>query len=220
MTNPRGIRNNNPLNIEYSARTVWKGLDSPPQDGRFARFVEPQFGLRAGIIILRNYQKRGLTTLRAMISTWAPAHENNVESYIGFVTRKSGIKPEQQVNLNDKAETVALLKAMVLMECGNPPAGTANGNWLDDLVYDAGWSLANSLTQSRTIKGSMLTLTSAAAGAVVEIAQEVLPQAADAATIAEPIWPGVARWVLIAVCVAGGLLAFYARYQAKEEGIR
>jgi hypothetical protein len=220
MTDPRGIRNNNPLNIDYNVNNQWKGLDTPPSDGRFCRFIEPQFGLRAGIIILRNYQKRGLTTLRAMISTWAPAHENNVESYIGFVTRKTGIRPEQQVNLNDKAETIALLKAMVLMECGSPPSGTANGNWLDDLVYEAGWSIANPLTQSRTIKGSMLTLTSAAAGAVVQVAQDVLPQAADAAAVAAPLWPEIARWVLIAVCVAGGLLAFYARYQAKEEGIR
>jgi hypothetical protein len=30
----------------------------------------------------------------------------------------------------------------------------------------------------------------------------------------------VARWVLIAVCIAGGLLAFHARYKAKEDGIR
>jgi hypothetical protein len=220
MTDPRGIRNNNALNIDYHANNQWRGLDDPPTDGRFCRFVEPQWGIRAAIMILRKYQARGLKTLRQMLSTWAPATENNVENYVGFVVKHTGFTSEQVIDLTDQAQAVALLKAMVLMECGPAPDGTANGNWLDDLVYDSGWSLANPLTQSRTAKGSAIAVSTAVAGAVVEVAQEILPQAADAATIAAPIWPEVARWVLIAVCIAGGLLAFYSRYRAKEDGIR
>jgi len=87
MTDPRGIRSNNPLNIEYSPKTQWQGLDSPPTDGRFCRFVEPQWGLRAGIVILRNYQKRGLTTLLQMISTWAPANAAQISSSVASAGR-------------------------------------------------------------------------------------------------------------------------------------
>ena len=220
MTDPRGIRSNNPLNIDYSPRNQWQGLDDPPSDGRFARFVGPQWGIRAAVKVLQSYQKRGIVTVRQTISTWAPPAENLTEAYISFVCRKAGVKPETRIDLKDQAQVIAILKAMVLMECGPAPAGTANGNWLDDAVYTSGYSLANSLKQSRTARGSLIAVGTAAAGAVVEVAEQVLPQAADAATLVAPIWPEVVRWVLIAVCIAGGLLAFYSRYRAKEDGIR
>jgi hypothetical protein len=220
VTEPRGIRNNNALNIEYSVRTQWQGLDAPPSDGRFARFVEPQWGLRAGIIILRNYQKRGLVTLLQMISTWAPPHENNPDSYAGSVARVMGINPHDVVDLNNKALVIKMLKGMVRVECGPPPTGTANGDWLDDSVYEAAWSLTRPMTASRTARGSVAAGGAAVAGAILEAATEVLPQAADAATMVTPIWPEVARWVLIAVVIAGAGLALYSRLQARKEGIR
>ena len=221
MTDPRGIRANNPTNIEYSPSTPWKGLDDPPTEGRFCRFVEPQWGLRATILILRAYQKRGLVTLLQMISSWAPAADSNhPASYAGTVARYMGINPQDRVDLNNKDLVIKMLKGMVRVENGPAPGGTANGDWLDDLVYQSGWSLANPLTQSRTARGSLIAVGTAAAGAVVEVAEQVLPQAADAATLVAPIWPEVVRWVLIAVCIAGGLLAFYSRYRAKQDGIR
>ena len=220
MTDPRGIKNNNPLNIEHNPANPWQGLDEPPSDGRFARFIEPQWGIRAALLILRKYQSRGIVTLRQMISTWAPAHENNVDNYIGFVCRKTGFQPDTRVDLQDEKQAVALLKAMVLMECGTAPAGTANGNWLDDSVFTAGFSLAKPLTKSRTARGSVMAGGAAVAGAVIETAQTYLPQAADAATIVTPIWPEVARWVLIGVALAGAALALYSRLEARKSGIR
>jgi len=220
MTEPRGIRNNNPLNIDYHAKNPWQGLDNPPSDGRFARFTEPQWGVRAAIVILRNYQKRGLVSVRQMLSTWAPATENNVENYVGFVCRKTGFTSEQHIDLNDKAQTIALLKAMVLMECGPVPAGSANGNWLDDAVYEAAWSLSKPMTRSRTAQGSIAAGGAAVAGAVIEAAQVYLPQAADAAAVVTPVWPEIGRWVLIAVAIAGAGLALYARLEARRDGVR
>jgi hypothetical protein len=220
VTDPRGIRNNNPLNVEHNERNLWRGLAEPPSDGRFARFTEPQWGLRAAILILRKYNSRGITSLRGLISTWAPSHENNVESYIGAVVRCTGWTPATQPNLQDRADTIALLKAMCLVECGPAPAGTANGNWLDDAVYEAAWSLAKPLTQSRTTRGSVAAIASATAGAVLEAATDILPQATDAATMVTPIWPEVARWVLIVVVIAGAGLALYSRLQARNFGVR
>src|SRR5512139_3067648 len=115
---PRGILNNNPTNIEYSPSTPWKGLDTPPSDGRFARFVKPEWGLRATLVILANYQKRGLTTLLQMISTWAPPGENNPDSYAGSVARAMGIHPHTAVDLSDRDRVIAMLKGMVAVECG------------------------------------------------------------------------------------------------------
>ena len=217
MTEPRGIRNGNPTNIEYSAKTQWKGLDDPPSDGRFARFIKPEWGLRATLVILANYQKRGLTTLLQMITTWAPPHENNPDSYAGSVGRAMGISPHTVVDLHDKDRVIAMLKGMVRVECGAPPPGTANGDWLDDAVYEAAWRLWKPQSQSRTVRGSVAAGASAAAGAIIEVAQEVIPQAADAATIVTPIWPEIARWVLIGVCLAGAVMAYRARTEAQRE---
>ena len=220
MSTPRGIRSNNALNIDYQPANPWQGLDRPPSDGRFARFVAPQWGIRAAVKVLQSYQKRGIVTVRQTISTWAPPKENNTESYINFVCRKAGVLPETRINLDDRDQVIAILKAMVLMECGPVPEGTANGNWLDDAVYSAGYSLARPITQSQTVRGSVLALTSAAAGAVVEVAKEVVPDAAAAAGAILPFNGRFALTVLFLVCVAGGWLAFNARTRARDDGIR
>ena len=69
---PRGIRNNNPLNIELGDQ--WQGLAASQTDGRFAQFQAPEYGFRAAAKVLNTYQnKHGLTTPRQMISRWAPA---------------------------------------------------------------------------------------------------------------------------------------------------
>jgi hypothetical protein len=58
------------------------------------------------------------------------------------------------------------------------------------------------------------------AGAVIEAATEILPQAADAATLITPLWPEIARWVLIVIVIAGAGLALYSRLEARKSGIR
>ncbi|KHT64553.1 hypothetical protein RJ45_05825, partial [Photobacterium gaetbulicola] len=42
---PRGIRNHNPLNIEYSKHNNWRGQVS--SDGRFVIFEDDKWGFRA-----------------------------------------------------------------------------------------------------------------------------------------------------------------------------
>ena len=217
VTEPRGVRNKNATNIEYHANTPWKGLDEPPSDGRFCRFVAPEWGLRATLMILSNYQKRGLVTLLQMVTTWAPPHENNPDSYAGSVARAMGINPHAAVDLHDKERVIAMLKGMVAVECGPAPAGTANGGWLDDAVYEAAWRLWKPPTQSRTVRGSVAAGGAAVAGAVIEAAQTYLPQAADAATLVTPIWPEVARWVLLGIALAGAVIAYRARTEAQRE---
>ena len=46
---PRGIRNNNPLNIRLNPENRWQGRVSPKHnsDGAFEQFQDPIMGLRA-----------------------------------------------------------------------------------------------------------------------------------------------------------------------------
>jgi hypothetical protein len=113
------MRNNNPLNIEYQPRTGWIGQAIPGTDGRFVRFTDMGYGVRAAALVLRNYQtKHGLRTVAGIVGRWAPAVENNVAAYVASVNRHAGFKPGQQLDLFDNETLVKLIRAMARHECG------------------------------------------------------------------------------------------------------
>ncbi len=70
---PRGIRNNNPLNIRRS-KDKWKGLRAVQADAQFCQFESLEYGWRAAFYLLTRtyYHKYRLFTIRAIISKWAP----------------------------------------------------------------------------------------------------------------------------------------------------
>ena len=114
---PRGIRNNNPLNIRVG--NVWLGEVPNPTDNEFEQFVSMFYGLRAGFILLRRYIRRyHLTTVPDIISRWAPGSENNTVKYIDTVCQLSGIAPDAQIKYEDEETLVNLVDAMILVECG------------------------------------------------------------------------------------------------------
>src|SRR6476661_5281151 len=73
---PRGIRNNNPGNIEAGkfAATV-QGFQG--SDGRFAQYANPEDGIKAADKLLQSYASRGLNTVNGIVNRWAPPSENN-----------------------------------------------------------------------------------------------------------------------------------------------
>src|SRR5215217_183383 len=86
----RGIRNNNPCNIEHNPANKWLGLANPPSDGRFCRFVSADYGVRAAAMLLMCYQdKYNANNVTQIISRWAPAQENNVSAYVAAVCTDS-----------------------------------------------------------------------------------------------------------------------------------
>ncbi len=50
MTTPRGIRNNNPLNIRRT-RDKWKGMKALQSDAQFAQFESMEWGWRAALAL-------------------------------------------------------------------------------------------------------------------------------------------------------------------------
>lgn len=114
---PRGIRNNNPLNIRIG--NVWLGEVREPTDPDFEQFISMFYGVRASFILIRRYIKHyKRTTIPAIISAWAPASENNTQRYIDNVSQLSGIPIDAQLNFNDEERMVALVDAMIVQECG------------------------------------------------------------------------------------------------------
>lgn len=117
VTIPRGIRNNNPLNIRIG--NVWLGEVKESTDNEFEQFISMFYGLRAGFILLRRYINRyHLTTIRLIISRWAPATENNIVKYVDTVCRLSGMQPDTQLTYTSEEQMVSLVDAMIFVECG------------------------------------------------------------------------------------------------------
>ena len=117
MATPRGIRNNNPLNIRIG--NTWLGEVPNPTDSEFEQFVSVRYGLRAAFYILRRYIRRyGRNTPAKIIRAWAPANENNTQRYIEVVCKRSLIAPDEVIDYADKNTMVRLVKAMAFVECG------------------------------------------------------------------------------------------------------
>lgn len=117
MATPRGIRNNNPLNIRIG--NTWLGEVPNPTDSEFEQFVSVRYGLRAAFYILRRYIRRyGRNTPAKIIRAWAPAVENNTQRYIEVVCKRSLIAPDEVIDYADKKTMVRLVKAMAFVECG------------------------------------------------------------------------------------------------------
>lgn len=84
---PLGIRNNNPLNIRFSPMNNWKGQTGSNKG--FCVFENLEFGYRAALVLLCNYQRKGYDTVAKIVSHWAPASENDTEAYIDYVVTNS-----------------------------------------------------------------------------------------------------------------------------------
>jgi len=107
---------NNPLNIEYNKRNEWKGAIRPHDGKRFESFQSVLYCIRAGRILLRNYEKKGLNTIQKIISTYAPSTENDTENYIQFVEKSTKFDRNQVLVLSLETNLYPLLKAMCKME--------------------------------------------------------------------------------------------------------
>lgn len=116
---PRGIRNNNPLNIRISSNN-WIGKDKSSRDSQFETFDTMEHGLRAAFIIIRTYIcKYGLCYVSDVIKRFAPPKENDWIRYASHVSLYSGIDQGTRLCFHDKIQMVNLLWAMSIVECGH-----------------------------------------------------------------------------------------------------
>ena len=134
---PRGIRNNNPLNIRRS-KDQWQGLSKTQGDRSFCQFETLEYGWRAAFHLLTRtyFHKYRLYTVRAIVSRWAPPSENNTEAYIANVSRLTGIAPDEPLGIpSDKPSRWMMLGlAMAIQE-----NGTAS---IDHFAMLRGWAMA------------------------------------------------------------------------------
>jgi hypothetical protein len=133
----RGIRNNNPGNIDFNPRNDWQGqlgLELGVTKPRFARFDSPENGIRALAKLLINYRGKdgmpgigapGIDTVRETISRWAPGFENDTEAYIKAVARAVGVQPNQPIDIMKPAVLTGVVTAIIAHEKGGNPYAPA-----------------------------------------------------------------------------------------------
>lgn len=113
----RGLRNNNPGNIEKGAS--WQGLRAEQTDSRFAQFTDMKFGVRAAAKVFRNYQKLySLRTVTQLINRWAPPVENDTGAYVNAVAKRVGVDAFAALDLTNAELCYRFLRAVFRHECG------------------------------------------------------------------------------------------------------
>lgn len=144
-TIPRGVRNNNPLNIRHG-KSTWLGLRAKQTDNKFCQFISLTWGFRAAFRIMYvYYHNYNLRTINDIIGRWAPEHENNTEVYIsvvltsmvsyGCVVSKDEPLPAPERSMTTWCE---LVRGMYSVECGKKAASSPTA--LNDIV--TGWKYA------------------------------------------------------------------------------
>lgn len=136
MALPRGIRNNNPLNIRKGS--TWKGEKKIQTDPSFEQFETLQYGIRAGLKLIQNHisgfngSRPPRNTIRKLISVWAPPSENATEGYIMFVCQHVFKLPSDIIHADDKKLICTIARAMAFVECGQ---------WIDPEQFESAYNL-------------------------------------------------------------------------------
>jgi hypothetical protein len=139
----RGYRNKNPGNIDFSPRNGWLGqvgIEPTGNPPRFAVFESHEYGIRALARLLVTYGERhGLRTVAGIINRWAPPNENVTSSYVAFVARLVGVKPDDVVDVTEYAVARPMVEAIIRKELGGCPYPAS--------VIDEGLKLAGIVPQ-------------------------------------------------------------------------
>lgn len=129
----RGVRNNNPGNIDYNPRNAWQGqlgVEVGVAKPRFARFDSPENGIRALGKLLLNYRgkdgmpgvgKPGIDTPIEFISRWAPSTENNTTAYAQAIAKRLGVGVRDSIDISNPCVLRETIVGIIVHENGGNP---------------------------------------------------------------------------------------------------
>ncbi len=135
---PRGIRNNNPGNIDFNTsaflRDPWKGelgLEKH-RTPRFTTFGTPEHGIRALCKVLLTYHRHRkaadgseIDTVKEIIDRWAPPVENNTDVYAARVRDALDVTTGEPIDPDDPVILKKLAAAIIRHENGEQPYSEA-----------------------------------------------------------------------------------------------
>ena len=133
---PRGIRNNNPLNIRKGSS--WKGERPKQSDPKFEEFISMEWGIRAAFRLMRNHitgfkgSRPRMNTIRKLVAVWAPPSENATDRYVRLVCEKTGYNESTVIDPDSQTMMVKIARSMAFVECGV---------WIDEDKFVSAWNL-------------------------------------------------------------------------------
>ena len=228
---PKGIRRNNPGNLEWGS--PWQGLAAKgdyPED-RFAAFVDPVYGIRAIAVTLITYQDKRkakdgsrIDSVREVIERWAPSDDNNdVPAYAKSVAALlDGVGPSDEVlDMHNPVHLRALVEGIIRHENGRGPLNTPNTWYPADVITEA---LRRAGVVSKPTAGATVTkaVPAAALGGVgAEQLTQAIPSVLDALSGAK-VDLSSGNWVQ--VVVGGAMLCLslamiYHQYRQHRDGV-
>ncbi|CAI2109706.1 Uncharacterised protein [Serratia marcescens] len=114
---PRGIRNNNPGNLNYAKQSGATKESGP--NGRFAVFNSMTEGISALYKQIQLYFRRGTDTISEIVNKYAPASDNNnVMAYINSLVKATGKGAHESLANSDMSTIFRLLKGIISHENG------------------------------------------------------------------------------------------------------
>ncbi len=146
-TASRGVRNNNPGNLNYVGQTGATKEGGP--NGRFAVFETMQQGIAALYKQLQLYFSRGKDTIREIINTYAPSSENDTGAYISAIAKKLGKGADEILNSSDTETIFNLMRGIIDHENGQ------SGKYISDTNILGGIQLGSQAMASRVTPSPM-----------------------------------------------------------------
>lgn len=138
ITQPaRGVRSNNPGNIDFNPRNDWQGqlgVELGVTKPRFARFDSPENGIRALAKLLLNYRgkdgmpgvgKPGIDTPLEFINRWAPSSENDTQSYASAIAKRLGVGVRDSIDIAKPDVLAVAVTGIIVHENGGNPYAAA-----------------------------------------------------------------------------------------------
>jgi len=153
-TLPRGLRNNNPGDVEAPPGTPWAGTVG--MDGPFVIFPDTTWGLRAlAKDLITNIGTEGYDTITSLITKFAPPSENDTASYISSVSADTSIDPSVQLG-TDQDTITSLMRAIVNHEVGD----AYSAQYVPDADIATGYSMATG--GASAVQGAAISVVAAA----------------------------------------------------------
>ena len=221
---PRGIRNNNPGNLKYTATDKWQGLANPPSDGTFFVFQDPVYGIRAMARTLIAYQdKDGCHTLgdvkkadgtiqKGFISRYS---DTDVASYISSVAAYMQITPSAIIDVHHYSTLRPMIEAQIQVENG--------GSW--DKYYssdqlDKALTLAGVEDEKKPLATSPAIVAGTVA-AVATVAPTVLDQINQMHSLLLPYASSmpVVHTVCTVLALAAVGYSLWVKYSERQRGV-
>lgn len=222
---PRGIRNNNPGNIEWGS-SRWQNsiAKEDSEDSRFVVFKDAPSGIRAIAVTLLTYFNKRLTpngepidTVAKAITRWAPAGENDTGAYIHQVCvavskmTDSHVDPDTVLDFHKYEVICGIVAGIIRHENGPGPKKTIN-EWYAPAVVDEGVRRAGVVPDDR----ARFSSEAKAAGGIAAVG------GVDIADVAPSVYTAVTsshgdltsgQWFKVAIGIATVALAVYIAWK-------